>query len=143
MPYFESTSKERLRTCRPELQVVFNSVIKHFDCSIICGYRNKEEQDKAFYSRPQLSKAKWLESPHNYNKSFAVDVVPWPSQYEDIDCMIYFAGFVKGVALSHGIKLRWGGDWDGDHIVGRRDPDESLFDSPHFEMKNWRSLVNA
>lgn len=48
MPYYSERSKKRLETCHEDLQKLFNEVIKHFDCTILCGHRGQEEQDKAF-----------------------------------------------------------------------------------------------
>ena len=47
MPTFGKRSTTNLNEAHPKLQRVFNEVIKHFDCSVIQGYRLKEEQDKA------------------------------------------------------------------------------------------------
>lgn len=48
MPKFGSASSTRLATCHIDLQVIFNEVVKTVDCSILCGYRAKEAQEKAF-----------------------------------------------------------------------------------------------
>lgn len=66
----------------------------------------------------------------------AVDVVPYPVDWQDRDRFHYFAGFVLGMATARGVKLRWGGDWDSDTEV-----DDNVFDDlPHFELaeKTWR-----
>jgi len=42
-----------------------------------------------------------------------------------------FAGFIKGVAASMGIKLRIGADWDGDFDTN----DQNFHDIVHFEIK--------
>ena len=47
MPSFGKVSADRLATADKRLQDVFNEVIKHFDCTIACGIRTKEEQDAA------------------------------------------------------------------------------------------------
>ena len=46
------------------------------------------------------------------------------------------AKHIIGIAeSSHGVILRWGGDWDGDGIRVDKDPTESFFDGAHFEIK--------
>ena len=43
-----------------------------------------------------------------------------------------FAGTVQGVAKMLNIKIRWGGDWDSDNDL----KDQTLYDLPHFELRN-------
>ena len=43
-----------------------------------------------------------------------MDVYPYPVDFKDRDRFHYFGGYVKGIAKSQGVKIRWGGDWDGD-----------------------------
>ena len=128
MPYFNSTSKERLKTCDKRLQKVFNEIIKFYDCSILQGHRGKDEQNK--YYNEGKSKVKFPDGRHNAFPSRAVDVTPYPINFDDRERQTYFAGFVLGVAGSMGIKLRWGGDWDRDGQVA----DNRFDDMPHFEL---------
>ena len=128
MPTFGAKSLEQLATCDERLQKVFTEVIKHFDCTVLEGHRGQEAQDKAF--REGKSKLKWPEGQHNATPSRAVDVVPYPINWNDTYRMRYFAGFVKGIACSMGIELRWGGDWDSDTEL----LDQTFFDFPHFEV---------
>jgi peptidoglycan L-alanyl-D-glutamate endopeptidase CwlK len=71
-------------------------VIKHFDCSVICGHRGQEEQDEAFHK--VLSKHRFPESKHNKETSLAADVVPYPIDWDDTDRFYMFVGFVRGIA---------------------------------------------
>jgi hypothetical protein len=119
---------KNLNEAHPKLQRVFNEVIKHFDCSVIEGYRLKEEQDAAYHNG--RTKVQWPDSKHNTYPTQAVDVIPWPVNWKDTERFYYFAGFVKGIARSMGIKLRWGGDWDSDTEV----KDQDFNDLPHFEL---------
>ena len=50
MPEFSEVSQSRLATVHQDLQVVFNEVIKHFDCTIIYGLRTLKEQ-QALYAK--------------------------------------------------------------------------------------------
>ncbi len=43
----------------------------------------------------------------------------------------YFAGFVMGTAAAMGVRLRWGGDWDGDTELD----DQKFRDLVHFEER--------
>ena len=76
MPRFGRKSKERLASCDPKLQKLFNEVIKHVDCSVLEGHRGKERQNK-FYDEGK-SKVRYPNGRHNANPSLAVDVTPYP-----------------------------------------------------------------
>lgn len=133
MPRFSSTSANRLAQCDQRLQDVFNEVIKHYDCTILEGYRSKQEQNEMY--RTGKSQVQYPESNHNKQPSKAVDVIPYHSdqphyRWEDRQGFSLFAGFVLGVASQMGIQLRWGGDWDGDKNIH----DSSFIDMPHFEI---------
>ena len=129
MPYFGKTSKKRLATCDEKLQKVFNEVIKHVDCSVLCGHRGKDDQNKAY--KEGKSKAKYPNGRHNRQPSLAVDVSPYPIDWKDLERQTLFAGFVLGIAKQMGINLIWGNDWDGDFET----KDTGLKDYPHFELK--------
>ena len=129
MPKFGKTSTERLKTCEKDLQLLFKEVVRGFDCTIVCGHRGEEAQNEA-YKRGN-SKVKYPHGRHNANPSRAVDVVPYPVDWNDRERFHLFAGFVLGIAQSMGIKLRWGGDWNMNFEV-----DDNKFDDfPHFELK--------
>lgn len=128
MPNFSKVSKDRLDTCHPDLQRLFNEVVKHYDCTIICGHRGQVDQDKAFSEGK--SKLKYPKGKHNSTPSRAVDVSPYPIDWNDSSRFILFAGFVKGIAASMGIKIRWGGDWNANNFMS----DEKFSDRPHFEL---------
>ena len=129
MPRFGKTSKKRLATCEDKLQNLFKEVVKHFDCSVLVGYRGRNEQDTAFESGH--SKVKWPNGKHNKKPSVAVDVAPYPIDWDDRERFIYFGGFVKGCAFRMDIPLRWGGDWNSDTQLS----DNKFDDLVHFELK--------
>lgn len=128
MAKFGKTSKERLATCDKRLQRVFNEVIKYVDCSVLEGHRNEERQDKLFDEGK--TKVKYPRGRHNSYPSRAVDVTPYPVDWNDRERQTLFAGFVIGIARSMDIRLRWGGDWDMDFKV----MDNRFDDFPHFEI---------
>ena len=128
MPRFGRKSKERLATCDERLQEVFNEVIQFVDCSVLEGHRSQERQDKLYDEGK--TKVKYPRGRHNSNPSRAVDVTPYPVDWEDRERQTLFAGFVLGIARAKGIKLRWGGDWDMDFEV----MDNRFDDFPHFEV---------
>lgn len=128
MPSFGSSSQNNLSQAHPDLQRLFNEVIKYFDCSVICGHRTKEKQDEAYNSGK--SKVQFPDSKHNSLPSMAVDVVPYPIDWEDTRRLYMFVGIVRGIAAQMGINIRCGADWDGDMEV----KDQNFHDLPHFEL---------
>jgi len=135
MPYFSTSSKQKLKTCDPELQILFNYVIKYFDITIVCGERGREEQDHAFQNG--FSTVSYPHSMHNKEPSLAVDAVPYPIEWGNTERMLYLIGFVLGVAQmlkDYGAidnDVISGRDWDDDTIL----TDQRFNDFAHFEMK--------
>ena len=129
MPHFGKSSKKRLSTCNSKLQEIFNEVIKHVDCSVLEGHREKDRQNKLF--EEGKTKVKYPNGRHNRQPSSAVDVTPYPVDWKDRERQTLFAGFVIGVASQMNINLRWGGDWDQDFQV----VDNRFDDFPHFELR--------
>ncbi len=125
----------RLSECHPDLQTLFQEVIKHFDCTVICGHRGEEAQNVAY--EDGFSTKLFPNSKHNRSPSLAVDVVPYPINWKDTDRMRYFAGYVMGVAKMlkryNAIEreIVSGLDWDGDTDLS----DQRLKDAPHFQIK--------
>ena len=129
MPKFGKKSLEKLSTCDKKLQVIFHEVIKTVDCSVLEGHRSKDRQNKLY--NEGKTKVKFPKGRHNSNPSNAVDVVPYPIDWDDRERFPLFAGFVLGIAKSKGINLRWGGDWNQNWFV-----DDNKFDDfPHFELR--------
>lgn len=131
MSAFSVRSARNLSECHPDLQRLFNDVIEHFDCSVLCGHRNERDQEIAYVSGN--SNAHFGESKHNSVPAMAVDVVPYPIDWDD-DCRFaLFAGFVMGRAVALDINIRWGADWDSDKQM----VDETFVDMPHFELMDY------
>jgi peptidoglycan LD-endopeptidase CwlK len=127
MPQFSKTSLKQLSSCHPDLQRLFNEVIKYYDCTILEGYRSDEDQLKAFNTGKSKIKSGGM---HNKMPSLAVDVAPYPVDWNDKNKFYHFAGFVQGIAKMMNIKIRWGGDWDSDNNL----KNQTFFDLPHFEL---------
>jgi peptidoglycan LD-endopeptidase CwlK len=136
---FSRAGMDKLVTCHPDLQCIMLEVVKWTDCSIFCGHRGKEEQDKAYFENK--SKVKYPNSFHNAIPSRAVDAGPYFVEIQNTDwndriAFAMFAGRVLQIAdqlLKEGkIKhtLTWGGDWDNDG----RNLDQSFHDLPHFQL---------
>ena len=128
MASFSKSSLAKLETCDPRIKSVMLEVVRGFDCTIICGHRGEEEQNKHFNSGN--SKLRYPNSKHNKTPSIAVDVAPYPIDWNDTARFRYFAGYVRGVAAMMGVRLRWGGDWDMDNQLS----DNGFNDLVHFEL---------
>lgn len=128
MASFGPRSLSQLATCDVRLQRLFEAVVKRFDCSVLEGYRGEERQNMLFDM--EQSKVRFPTGRHNSKPSKAVDVVPYPVEWENRERFILFAGFVQGIANEMGIRIRWGGDWDGDWDT----KETRFFDAPHFEI---------
>ena len=128
MPSFGRASRNRLATCHDDLQRLFGVVVVSFDSSVLAGHRGQAEQDRLFAEGK--SKLKYPDSKHNKYPSMAVDVAPCPVDWSDTSRFYYFAGFVKATALSMGITIRWGGDWNSNFVTN----DQTFMDLPHYEL---------
>ena len=129
MPTFSRRSLDHLDTCHFNLQRLFLEVIKERDCTILQGFRGKDDQEKAF--NEGKSKAHWGQSKHNYSPSCAVDAMPYPIDWSDIPRVREFSEFVKNKAKELNIGITWGGDFRG------------FFDGPHYELTDTSGSVIA
>ena len=126
MPKFSRRSTEELESCHIVLQRLMKRVIQRTDFSVICGFRGQEAQDKAYTEGK--SKLKFPRSKHNTSPSTAVDIVPYPIDWDDIDRFKELAAVVKEEwsLMPEAEKLRYrlehGGDW------------KSFPDWPHWQI---------
>jgi len=139
MNKFSKRSLQRLETCQPGLQILFERVIKVIDCTVICGQREKKEQDALFESGH--SRCKWPDSKHNVLSpsalSSAIDVAPYYKEKPHIRWdkqslwrWYFFNGIILGIAKELKIPIRQGCDWDRDSYVR----DQTFNDLPHIEL---------
>ena len=130
MNQYSRRSLAHLLTCHPLLVQLFEAVLEEADHTVICGHRGKIDQEAALASR--ASRAKWGQSNHNFYPSLAVDVMPWPLDWNDMERLNAFSLVVRKHANRLGIKARWGADWDQDGIPWEKDNWE--IDGPHWEL---------
>ena len=121
MPTFGKESRENRDQCDPRLIEVLNEAIKHFDFSVICGYRGPDEQDELY--RRGYSNARWGKSKHNHQPARAFDIIPYPNGWRSEPDEWYRQGtYILAAASQLGVRLYWGGHW------------ENLVDMAHFEL---------
>ena len=124
MPRFGKTSKKRLKGEDDRLVKVLNELIKIMDVTIIEGLRTGERQKELL--KKGATKVKY--SKHMEGK--AVDLSPYPIDWENRDGFHYMGGMIRGIAKQLDIKVRWGGDWDSDGDV----KDNGFDDLVHVEI---------
>ena len=78
----------------------------------------------ASYAKPKEAKVTWLNNPFasNHASGKAIDVVPYPVDWNDIGKFRTIADAFKQAARELGVSMVWGGDW-------------TKKDYPHFEVK--------
>lgn len=114
------TSRQKLNTCHSDLIKLIEAVAETEKCAVICGFRGRYEQEKAYMAGK--SKAKFGQSKHNLKPSQAVDVVPVPLNWEDIPAFEKLGEKIMAKADELGIKIKWGRDFT------------NLKDYPHWEL---------
>lgn len=118
MPVFGALSLQRLATCDTRLQDIAKASILRTDFSVAVGHRGQQEQEEAVALG--RSKLHWPKSAHNSMPSRAMDLVPWPVDWQDLERFKALAVIVKEEAARLHIPLVWGGDWttfkDWDHF---------------------------
>jgi peptidoglycan L-alanyl-D-glutamate endopeptidase CwlK len=122
MPKFSQRSKDRLATCDKRLQDIMNEAIKEYDFSVLEGHRSLERQYKLYKEgRSQIDGRRKM-GKHNYSPSLAVDIVPYPIDWNDIDRFKELAVIIKRIAKEKSVKIVHGGDW------------KSFKDYPHWQI---------
>lgn len=118
-------SAERLSQCDLRLQTLCNRMLARSQCdlTILCGFRDKEEQESAFNRGD--SKAHFGQSKHNFYPSKAVDLAPCPINWHVNDQRwAYMVALAYDTAREIGIKIRCGYFFD------------SLRDCPHIQLED-------
>ena len=145
MPYqYGNTSRARIATLHPTLAYVMYETLKRspYDIVVISGHRGEELQNALFDKG--ASEKRYPDSRHNGTKdpllqedppqlSDAVDFAPWVNgriPWEDTHIFAVIFGVMTAVAHENNVKLRWGGDWNGDGSTS----DQSLMDWGHVEI---------
>lgn len=127
-----NTSKRKLATAHSDLQLLAHAVDKVFPIQVICGVRDKLEQEKALANG--FSKLSYPNSKHNINpskgrfKSHAIDCVPDPDNnpatldWNDIEAFEKMCLVFEQKADELNIPIRLGRDF-------------KFKDYPHIELR--------
>ena len=127
MPAFSKKSEALLLTCHPDIVAVCRELIKQMDVSVLCGRRTRAEQDAAY--KAGTSRARYPQSAHNRVPSHAVDLAPYPIDWNNLAW--FKEMWIRFDAIARVLKTRgeivsefiWGGDF------------KTLKDCPHIEIK--------
>ncbi len=132
MANFGYSSLKQRDTLHPDLRMVLDEAIKYYNFTIVCGYRNKIDQNKAFQDK--TSKLQYPNSKHNKIPSLAADLTPYPfdpkNDWKDLARFARMMGHIEAAAKRLGISIRLGMDFDQDGST----IDESFKDFPHVEL---------
>ena len=124
---FGKRSRNRLKGVDSRLVNVLNELIKIMDVTVIEGLRSAERQEELLAKG--ATKVKY--SKHMEGK--AVDIAPYPIDWNDRERFHYMGGMVRGIAKSLNLDIRWGGDWDSDGEI----KDNKFDDLVHIEIKSF------
>lgn len=130
MPRFSKRSLTKLKDVHPDLVDVLNEAIKYVDFTVLEGARTMQRQKEL----KDTGKSKTMNSKHliqGDGYAHAVDIAPWPIDWDDIGAFCHLSGIVRGIALMKDMDVRCGVDWDGDLKVS----EHSFFDGPHVEIR--------
>jgi peptidoglycan L-alanyl-D-glutamate endopeptidase CwlK len=122
---FGKRSRERLKGVDARLVNVLNELIKMMDVTVIEGLRSAERQKELLAKG--ATKVKY--SKHMEGK--AVDIAPYPIDWENRDGFYYMGGMVRGIAKQLNIDIRFGGDWDSNEDT----KDNNFNDLVHIELR--------
>lgn len=138
---FSEKSKSVLNTLHPLLKLILNDAINVVDISLIEGLRSHERQTM-LYAQGK-SKVMWPQSKHNrtldkqfetieFDISDAVDIMPYPTGYEDKEQIAFTIGVIVGIASKIGVEIKIGADWNGDGELNNKPND--FYDPLHIEL---------
>lgn len=125
---FGRRSSREIATLNTDWRPVLHKAIRLMDFSVLQGTRSKEEQNELFAKG--LSKVQYPNSKHNTVPSLAVDLAPYPIDWNDHIAFAHLAGIIRSCAMDFGHGIRWGGDWDSDGESN----DQTFMDIGHFEL---------
>lgn len=127
-------SKENLKGIHSDLVKVVERAIglSSQDFTVISGVRTTQEQ-KDLYAQGRtkpgsiVTNADGVKNKSNHQAKadgygYAVDIVPYPVDWNDLNKFRAIANAIKAAACELKVTVKWGGDWT------------NLKDYPHFEL---------
>lgn len=106
---YSSRSIRRINECHADLQKIAFELIKEMDVVVLCGHRNKADQDAAYHDGK--SKLKWPHSKHNSTPSRAIDLAPSPVDWSNTARFEDMCNRIARIAKKLKIEIRQGRDF--------------------------------
>ena len=133
MRQFTEKEKQRLELINPSLQKVILRAAEKVPIFVVCGHRDQHAQDLAFAQG--FSKVKFPNSKHNKSvypayKSDAVDLCPYPIDWNNHSKFYEIYREMQNAADALGIKIRSGADFNQDGNL----TNDKWIDLPHHEL---------
>ncbi len=128
MRLFTENEVRRLHELDGKLVTLVDEVANEFPIFIVCGHRGKEDQELAFAQGH--SKVHYPNSKHNSFPSHAVDICPYPIDWNDLKRFREMQVVIMRKAKELGIKIRSGADFNMDGNL----TNDKFVDLPHFEL---------
>lgn len=133
MASFSKISKQRLAGAHPLLQKIMNEAINHYDFMVLDSQRDRAAQERAF--KQGNSKVHFGQSAHNWAPSIALDVAPFPIDWNDLGRFkVLQLEIILPIAQKMQIPIRQGIDWNRDGNLSN----DGWDDYPHVELHPWR-----
>ena len=125
---FSKRSLNNLKGVHPDMVKLMKEAIKTtpIDFTIIEGVRTTARQLELYKAKKSRCDGIYKKSNHQVKKDgygYAVDVVPYPVDWSNINRFILLSKHIKSVANKLGIRISYGGDW-------------TMKDFPHWELKS-------
>lgn len=126
---FSAKSQEYLNTCHPDIQRVFHRVMSYqeMDFTVLEGQRTDERQMMLFADGKSQLDGVINKSRHQSTPSEAIDVAPYPINWESLPEFNRLATLIFRACLEEGVHLEYGGHW------------KNFKDYPHWELKTCQS----
>ena len=111
-------SRQRLSGVHPDLVAVVERAIQitEVDFAVLEGLRSRDRQKELVAK----GASKTMNSRHL--TGHAVDLAPWPIDWNDLDRFRQVADAMKQASEELDVPVIWGGDW------------RTFYDGPHFEL---------
>ena len=111
-------SRQRLSGVHPDLVAVVERAIQitEVDFTVLEGLRSRDRQKELVAK----GASKTMNSRHL--TGHAVDIAPWPIDWNDLDRFRQVADAMKQASEELDVPVIWGGDW------------RTFYDGPHFEL---------
>lgn len=131
-------SLSRLNGVHPDLVKVVKRAIEitEHDFSVAEGVRSKAQAEANAAKGTGIANS--LHIPQSDGFAHAVDLHPYPLDWNNLKSFKTVADAVFKAADELGVLIQWGADWNNNGVVGER----SEWDYPHFQKPQYERTRN-